>query len=71
MNYTTQETEEILSTDNILIITNVITASLALLSEIMGASGCSSNGLIHGLLNCFKKSETALENIKDSIEEII
>ncbi len=61
----TTETPEIFGTENILILTNVITAGLALLSEIMAISKCKDNGLIDICIKSLKK--TMIENLNEEI----
>ena len=59
MNTTETETT-IFSNENILITTNVITAGLALLSEIMAISKCKDNGIIDIILKSCKKTVTTM-----------
>jgi len=59
----TTETHEMFGTENILILTNVLTAGLALLSEIMAISKCKDNGLIDICIKSFKK--TMIENLNE------
>jgi NAD/NADP transhydrogenase beta subunit len=53
------------SNENILITTNVITAGLALLSEIMAISKCKDNGIIDIILKSCKKTVTTMMDVED------
>tara|TARA_R100001463_G_scaffold27936_1_gene64427 strand:- start:675 stop:875 length:201 start_codon:yes stop_codon:yes gene_type:complete len=54
----TTESTDIFGTENILILTNIITAGLALLSEIMAISKCKDNGLIDICIKSCKQTIT-------------
>jgi hypothetical protein len=56
-----------LSNENILIITNILTAGLALLSEIMAVSKCKQNGLIDIFLKTCKKTLSAANDNQDDL----
>jgi hypothetical protein len=58
MNTTTEV--ETFSNEDILITTNVITAGLALLSEILAISKCKHNGLLDSLIRSLKKTVTEM-----------
>lgn len=69
MNVTETQTE-IFTNENILIVTNVITGSLALLSEILAVSGCKDNGIIDLLIKCTKKSVIEVKEVLEEKEEV-
>lgn len=58
MNTTTEV--ESFSNEDILITTNVITAGLALLSEILAISKCEHNGLLDIFIRTLKKTVTEM-----------
>lgn len=68
---TTQTTDPYLSEDNILIYTNILTAGLALISEIMSVSKCGGekvNGIIQSIIHCGKtlsRQNSPAESVED------
>lgn len=66
----TETPNEILSNENILIITNVLTGGLALLSEILAVSGCKDNGIIDLIIKCTKKSVVEIKEVLEEKEEV-
>jgi len=68
---TTQTTNPYLSEDNILIYTNILTAGLALISEVMSISKCGGdkvNGIIQSIIHCGKtlsRQNSPTESVED------
>jgi hypothetical protein len=61
MNTTETTPVEFTNTETYLIITNCITAGIAFLSEIMGASNCKQNGIIDAIKNICSVSNKAVQ----------
>jgi len=75
MNTTTTQ-NPYLSEDNILIYTNILTAGIALISEVMTVSKCGGdkvNGIIQSIIHCGKKlsrQNSPVESVED-IDDVI
>lgn len=61
----------VFSNEDILITTNVITAGLALLSEIMAISKCKDNGIIDVIVRSCKKTVTAMTHEEEEEEDVV
>jgi len=66
----TTQTPELFNTENILIMTNVITAAFALFSELMALSSCKDNGLIDIFIKFCKKTNTKEDLSQDLSEDL-
>lgn len=71
MNTTTTQNWRFNSEENILIYTNILTAGLALISEVMSVSKCGGdkvNGIIQSIIHCGKtlsRQNTPAESVED------
>lgn len=73
---TTQTTDSYFTDENILIYTNILTAGIALISEVMSVSKCGGdkvNGIIQSIIHCGKKlsaQNSPAESVED-MEDVI